>query len=48
MCERTALAPYLVQNTAQYTTLVYKTLHGDALDYMKSMLREHVPSRWGL
>ena len=29
-------------------TLVYKTLHGNAPDYMKSMLREHIPSRSGL
>ena len=29
-------------------TLVYKTLHGHALDYMKSMLSKHIPSRSGL
>ena len=29
-------------------TLVYKTLHGDAPDYMKSMLSEHILNRCGL
>ena len=29
-------------------TLVYKTLYGNAQDYMKSMLKEHIPSRSGL
>ena len=48
MYERTALAPYLVQNTTQILTLVYKTLHGNAPDYMKSMFREDILSRSGL
>ena len=29
-------------------TLVYKTLNGDAPEYMKAMLKEHIPYRSGL
>ena len=29
-------------------TLVYKTLNGDASEYMKAMLKEHIPYRSGL
>ena len=40
--------PFWFRMQHKILTLVYKTLHGDAVDYMKSMLRECVPSRSAL